>query len=99
MKYNNLFKFYKYLGTVTFKEVLSLIYHSVAVIQPSKFEGRSSTVEQAKSMGKKIILSNIDIHKEQNPLRGKYFSPDNFNYLICCYKLLINTIIIWRKNI
>ena len=50
---NNLYKYYKYLGTVSFKEVLSLMYHSVAVIQPSKFEGRSSTVEQAKSMGKK----------------------------------------------
>ncbi len=75
---NSLYKYYRYLGTVSFKEVLSLMYHSVAVIQPSKFEGRSSTVEQAKSMGKKIILSNIDIHKEQNPLRGKYFSPDNF---------------------
>ena len=57
------------------------MYHSIAVIQPSKFEGRSSTVEQAKSMGKKILLSNIGIHKEQNPLRGKYFSPDNFQQL------------------
>ena len=39
---NKLYKYYKYLGTVSFKEVLSLIYHSVALIQPSKFEGRSS---------------------------------------------------------
>ena len=78
---NNLYKSYKYLGTVSFKEVLSLMYHSIAVIQPSKFEGRSSTVEQAKSMGKEILLSNIDIHKEQNPNRGKYFSPDDFNQL------------------
>ena len=78
---NNLYKYYKYLGTVSFKEVLSLMYHSVAVIQPSKFEGRSSTVEQAKSMGKKILLSNIGIHKEQSPLRGKYFHPDNFHQL------------------
>lgn len=78
---NDLYKYYKYLGTVSFEEVLSLMYYSVAVIQPSKFEGRSSTVEQAKSMGKKILLSNIGIHKEQNPLRGKYFSPDNYNQL------------------
>lgn len=86
---NNLYEYYKYLGTVSFKEVLTLIYHSVAVIQPSKFEGRSSTVEQAKSMGKKIILSNIKIHKEQNPMRGKYFSPDNFVQLS---NLLLQTI-------
>ncbi len=86
---NSLYKYYKYLGTVSFKEVLSLMYHSVAVIQPSKFEGRSSTVEQAKSMGKKILLSNIGIHKEQNPLRGKYFSPDNFKELS---KLLLQSL-------
>ena len=65
------------------------MYHSVAVIQPSKFEGRSSTVEQAKSMGKKILLSNIGIHKEQNPLRGEYFSPDNFKELS---KLLLQSL-------
>ena len=53
------------------------MYHSVALIHPSKFEGRSSPVEQAKSMGKKIILSNINIHREQNPQRGTYFDPNN----------------------
>ncbi len=93
---NNLYKYYKYLGTVSFKEVLSLMYHSVAVIQPSKFEGRSSTVEQAKSMGKKILLSNIGIHKEQNPLRGKYFSPDNFNQLS---SLLVQSLIKYNHTI
>ena len=75
---NNLQDNYKYLGVVPFNEVLSFIYHSIALIHPSKFEGRSSSVEQAKSMGKKIILSNIAIHKEQNPARGIYFNPDKF---------------------
>ena len=75
---NNLQDNYKYLGIIPFKEVLSLMYHSIAVINPSKFEGRSSTVEQAKSMGKQVILSNINTHREQNPTRGIYFNPDNF---------------------
>ena len=75
---NNLQDNYKYLGIIPFKEVLSFIYHSIALINPSKFEGRSSTVEQAKSLGKQIILSNINIHKEHNPARGIYFNPDNF---------------------
>lgn len=75
---NNLQQYYKYLGVVSFKEVLSLTYHSVAIIQPSKFEGRSSTIEQAKSIGKKTILSDINIHKEQNPLRGNYFPKNNY---------------------
>ena len=30
------------------------MYHSVSLINPSKFEGWSSSVEQAKSMGKKL---------------------------------------------
>lgn len=93
---NKLYKYYKYLGTVSFKEVLSLIYYSVALIQPSKFEGRSSTVEQAKSMGKKIILSNIGIHKEQNPLRGKYFSTNNFIQLS---NLLLQTLNKYDHNL
>ena len=96
INHNNLNNHYKYLGTVSFKEVLSLIYYSVAVIQPSKFEGRSSTVEQAKSIGKKIILSNIDIHREQNPARSKYFSTDNFIQLS---NLLLHTLNKHNKNI
>ena len=78
---NNLENNYKYLGVIPFKDVLSLIYHSKAVINPSKFEGRSSTVEQANSMGKRIILSNINIHKEQKPENADYFDPNNYKQL------------------
>jgi hypothetical protein len=78
---NNLSDNYRYLGVVPYNEVMSLLFHSVAVINPSKFEGWSSSVEQAKSMGKKIILSNIGVHKEQNPYRGIYFNKNNFNKL------------------
>ena len=78
---NNLSDNYRYLGVVPYIEVMSLLFHSVAVINPSKFEGWSSSVEQAKSMGKKIILSNIGVHKEQNPHRGIYFNKNNFNKL------------------
>ena len=55
--------------------------HSIALINPSKFEGRSSTVEQGISLGKKIILSDIPIHKEQNPKRAIYFEADNAEML------------------
>lgn len=74
---NNLKSNYKYLGIVPYHELMSLMYHSIAVINPSKFEGRSSTVEQAKSIGKKIILSKIKIHYEQNPQRGLFFYPND----------------------
>jgi len=78
---NNLKQNFQYLGLVPYNDVMSLMYHSVAVLNPSKFEGWSSSVEQAKSMGKKIVLSDINVHKEQNPKRGIYFNPNNFNKL------------------
>jgi glycosyltransferase involved in cell wall biosynthesis len=51
--------------------------YSIALINPSLFEGWSSTVEEAKSLGKRIILSDIPIHREQNPPGGLYFKSDD----------------------
>ena len=34
----------------------------VALINPSRFEGWSTTVEEAKSMGKRVLLSDIPVH-------------------------------------
>jgi glycosyltransferase involved in cell wall biosynthesis len=50
--------------------------NSVALINPSLFEGWSSSVEEAKSLGKRIILSDIPVHKEQDPPGGRFFFPD-----------------------
>ena len=50
--------------------------HSLALINPSYFEGWSTSVEEAKSLGKRVILSDIPVHREQNPLMGIYFPPD-----------------------
>lgn len=74
---NNLSNNIKILGKIDYVEVLSLIKGSVATINPSYFEGWSSTVEESKSFNKTVILSNIDVHKEQNPKKGIFFSPDN----------------------
>ena len=74
---NNLEKNYKILGVVPFKDLMSLMYNSIAIINPSKSEGWSSTVEQAKSMGKMVLLSNLKVHKEQNPKRSFYFNSNS----------------------
>ena len=81
VKKYNLEKNYIYLGVVPYIDVMSLMYHAIAIINPSKFEGCSSSVEQSKSMGKRVILSNIDIHKEQNPKNRDYFDPNNSKQL------------------
>ncbi len=78
---------YIYLGTLPFIDVLSLIYHSKAILNPSLFEGWSSTVEQAKAYNKKIILSKISVHFEQKPPNAVFFDPNNSNNLS---RILIN---------
>ena len=68
---------FQVLGTVPYSDLVALMNNSVAIINPSLFEGWSTTVEEAKSLGKKILLSNIDVHREQNPERGIFFDPAN----------------------
>jgi len=65
------------LGLIEYNDLMFLLRNAVAVINPSRFEGWSSSVEEAKSAGKTVILSNIDVHIEQNPAKGLYFDPDN----------------------
>jgi len=84
---NKLNKFFNYLGLIKYDEVLSLIYNAKCILNPSLFEGWSSTVEQAKSYDKLLLLSNIGVHKEQNPKYCNYFNPKNYKRLS---KLILN---------
>jgi glycosyltransferase involved in cell wall biosynthesis len=72
------------LGTVPYLTLVSLMHHSLAVLQPSLFEGWSTSVEESKAMCKQIVLSNIRVHLEQAPQRGIYFSPDSTEELAAC---------------
>ena len=72
---------FKVLGMVSYEDLCALMRHSVAVINPSRFEGWSTTVEEAKSFGKKIILSDLPVHREQAPERGVFFSVDDADAL------------------
>ena len=67
IKINNLEKNIKLLGLVEYEDVFALIKFSKAVINSSLFEGWSSTVEECKSVEKNMILSDLDVHKEQYP--------------------------------
>ena len=77
---NNLEKNIKLLGLIDYKDVFSLIKFSKAVINPSLFEGWSSTVEECKSLGKNMILSDLDVHKEQSP-SSVFFNRNNVKSL------------------
>lgn len=64
---------FRVLGIVPRQDLMGLMHDAVALINPSLFEGWSSSVEEAKSLGKRIILSDIPVHHEQNPQGAIYF--------------------------
>jgi len=66
---------FRFLGLIPYAEVAVLMRRAVAMINPSFFEGWSTTVEEAKSLGKRLLLSDIPVHREQAPTRGSYFDP------------------------
>jgi len=63
------------LGWVPHAHTFRLLRQSLAVMQPSRFEGWSTTVEEAKSIGKAIVCSDLAIHREQDPPQAWYFDP------------------------
>jgi glycosyltransferase involved in cell wall biosynthesis len=80
MKYvrdNNLENFTKFLGFIDRKEQLIMMKHSIAVIQPSLFEGWSTVIEDAKAMNVSIIVSDIEVHREQLGKYPLYFKKEN----------------------
>ena len=74
---------------VPYSDVVALMIYSQAVINPSFFEGWSTTVEEAKSLGKQVILSDIAVHREQDPARAGYVGTDDPDGLAA---LLVDTL-------
>lgn len=72
------------LGMIPHDHVFQLIRQCVALLQPSRFEGWSTSVEEAKSIGKASLLSDIPVHREQNPPAAAYFAPDDPEELARC---------------
>lgn len=56
---------YRILGVIPRQDMLVLLAHSRAVLNPSRFEGWSTTVEEAKALGKPLLVSDIAVHREQ----------------------------------
>jgi glycosyltransferase involved in cell wall biosynthesis len=73
----NLLNCFRVLGQIPFDHLAGLMRHAIALINPSRFEGWSTSVEEAKSMGKQIVLSDIPVHREQAPERGFFFPAED----------------------
>ena len=64
---------FRLLGMIPYPHLASLMRASSAVLNPSLFEGWSTTVEEAKAMGSPMLLSDIGVHREQMGDEGVYF--------------------------
>lgn len=62
-------------GLVPHARLAALMRGAHAIVNPSLFEGWSTTVEEAKSLGKRVILSDLPVHREQAPARATFFDP------------------------
>ncbi len=63
----------RFLGFIDREEQLALMKGSLAVIQPSLFEGWSTVIEDAKALGVPVIASDLAVHVEQLGDSGVYF--------------------------
>jgi glycosyltransferase involved in cell wall biosynthesis len=73
---------FRVLGKIPASDLAGLARHTTAIINPSRFEGWSTSVEEAKSLGKQVVLSDIPVHREQEPERGLFFRPDEPDGLV-----------------
>jgi len=65
------------VGQVPYSRVSALMRACSALLNPSLFEGWSTTVEEARAFGVPMILSDLPVHKEQAGTRAAYFKKDD----------------------
>lgn len=72
------------LGFVPRDEQIRIISGARFVIQPSLFEGWGTVLEDAKVLDKRVILSDIPVHREQRNENCVLFDPHNEEALAEC---------------
>ncbi len=70
---------FRFLGMIPYENILKLLRNSAGMINPSFFEGWSTTVEEAKALGVPLILSDLNVHKEQVSEPCYFFDPNDIN--------------------
>jgi glycosyltransferase involved in cell wall biosynthesis len=75
----NISDYTNFIGLVNRKDQLCIMKNSMAVIQPSLFEGWSTVIEDAKALGTQIIASDLPVHFEQldNGEKGFIFTSQD----------------------
>ena len=63
----------RFLGLIPYPHLTALMRASSALINPSLSEGWSTTVEEARAMGVPMLLSDLEVHREQMGEKASYF--------------------------
>ncbi len=80
-----------FVGFIDRKLQLSLAKNAVSYIQPSFFEGWSTTVEDAKYLNQFVLLSDIPVHREQMDYNVLFFNPSDAKSLAAAMeKVIVN---------
>jgi glycosyltransferase involved in cell wall biosynthesis len=66
-----------FLGAVPFPDLVDLLRSAAVVIQPSRFEGWSTVVQDALALGRPVMCSRIGVHAEQAPGALGFFGVDS----------------------
>ncbi len=74
---HNLAGHIRILGLLPAGEQMQLVRGAAALVQPSLFEGWSTVVEEARALGKTLFLSDLPVHREQNPPGAHFFPPQS----------------------
>jgi glycosyltransferase involved in cell wall biosynthesis len=64
---------FRLLGLIPYPHLGALMQASSALLNPSLFEGWSTTVEEARALGVPLILSDLPVHREQAGAGAIYF--------------------------
>jgi glycosyltransferase involved in cell wall biosynthesis len=66
-----------FLGQVRRSDVFRLMRQAVCVLNPSSFEGLGMSVAECKSLGKRVLVSDLPPLREQAAPEAMYFDPND----------------------
>ena len=70
---NELKQSFRLLGLIPYPHLIPLMRSCTVMLNPSLFEGWSTTVEEARAIGTPMLLSDLEVHREQMGEQATYF--------------------------
>lgn len=89
---HNLKEYVRFIGFIPREEQLVIMKRSIAVIQPSLFEGWSTVIEDCKALNQFVLAGDLAVNQEQIHDNCMFFKRHSAQDLTRCMKeLLVNT--------